>query len=117
MESVNSVRTSSAAVDDRRAHERIAGPFDGRRIGALETPVSIYDLSEGGCFINSMHEQRRGVVFTLKIDLPHVGTVTLKAETLYHKPEFGFAVRFVDVTEMDAVLLRESIAALKQHGY
>jgi hypothetical protein len=44
------------SIDDRRHYDRVAGPFDGRRVGALETPVRIYDLSEGGCFINASHE-------------------------------------------------------------
>ena len=43
-----------------RQHFRMAGPIEGRRIGAIKTPVQIYDLSPGGCFINSMHEQQLG---------------------------------------------------------
>lgn len=108
---------ATVATDDRRVHERIAGPFDGRRIGALDTPVSIYDLSEGGCFINSTHEQKPGVQFTLEIDLPFVGCVTVKAESLYDKPEFGFAARFVDVTMANSLRLKQGIEELKNGGY
>ena len=31
------------AAIDRRAHDRIAGPFDGFRVGALQTSLSIFD--------------------------------------------------------------------------
>jgi hypothetical protein len=86
-------------TEDRRGHLRVAGPFDGVRIGALETPVRIYDLSEGGCFITSFHETEKGRQFTLKIDLPFEGWITVKAETLYGKPGYGFAVRFTQVAE------------------
>ena len=100
---------TTTATDDRRCHERIAGPFDGLRVGALETPVRIYDLSRGGCFINAMHEQAPGVKFMLKIDLPGEGWIQVRAETLYHRPEYGFAVRFIEMTEETAQRLNRTI--------
>ena len=103
----------AVSLADRRAHQRVPGPFDGRRIGALVTPVNIYDLSEGGCFIISMHEQRDGVVFTLEIDLPYVGCVTVKAESIYHKPEFGFAVRFVEINTLNRLRLQEGLEEIR----
>ena len=99
----------------RREHPRVAGPFDGRRVGALETPVQLSDLSRGGCFINSMYEQRSGIALVLKIDLPHEGWITVKAETLGWRNEFGFAVRFVEVRQDAAVRLERALRAL-QHG-
>ena len=69
------------------------GPFDAWRVGFLETPVRIYDISLGGCFVHAMHEQERGVVVMLKIQLPDEGWIELKAETLYRRPGFGFGVQ------------------------
>jgi hypothetical protein len=99
---------------DRRRNDRVPGPFDGFRIGLLDTPLSIFDLSRGGCFVNSMHEQTPGVRFTMKMQLPKVGTVTLKAETLYLRSGFGFAVRFVDVDDETASLLDQALELLLQ---
>jgi len=82
---------------NRRASARAPGPFDGRRIGILETPIKIFDLSVGGCFILSMHEQQPGVMMTLRIDLPDQPTITVTAQSLYSRAEFGFAVLFVNV--------------------
>jgi len=79
----------------------------------LDTPLSIFDLSQGGCFVNSMHEQTPGVRFTMKIQLPHVGVITLKAETLYLRSGFGFAVRFVDVDDETANLLEQALERLQ----
>jgi hypothetical protein len=104
---------NSLASEERRQSERLAGPFDGMRIGVLETPVRIYDLSEGGCFINSLHDQQPGVAFRLKIDLPYAGWVHVKAETLYLKPGFGFAVRFIEMTEETETRLRLALQQLK----
>ena len=97
----------------RREHPRVAGPFDGRRVGALETPVQLSDLSRGGCFINSLYEQQPGIALVLKIDLPSEGWITVKAETLGWRNEFGFAVRFVEMREEAAVRLER---ALQQYG-
>jgi len=98
---------------DRRRNERFAGPFDGCRVGKLETPLSIFDLSRGGCFVNSMHDQTPGVRFTMNIELPRVGTINLKAETLYARSGFGFAVRFVDVDDETANLLDQALDQLQ----
>jgi PilZ domain len=91
----------------------VPGPFDGRRVGALETPVRIYDLSEGGCFITSFHDTEKGRQFTLKIDLPYEGWVTVKAETLYGKPGFGFAARFTEMTGEAQASLDRALAKLR----
>jgi hypothetical protein len=99
MDMIQSVTQTEAELRDRRKNERYHGPFDGCRIDILETPLSIFDLSRGGCFVNSIHDQTPGVRFLMKIDLPLVGWVTLKAETLYLRSGYGFAVRFVDVDD------------------
>jgi len=106
--------TTSTTTNDRRRHERVAGPFDGRRIGALETPVRIYDLSEGGCFINSLHEQHVGVAFHLEIELPYEGSIRVKAKTLYRKAGFGFAVRFIEMSEDATTRLERALQYLRE---
>ncbi|OFW17651.1 MAG: hypothetical protein A3H97_13565 [Acidobacteria bacterium RIFCSPLOWO2_02_FULL_65_29] len=102
------------ALDDRRLHDRVTGPFDGRRVNALETPVRIFDLSEGGCFVNSLHDQQPDVHFVLQIELPYEGRVTLTARTLYRKPGFGFAVCFTEVTDEGLTRLRRTVERLKR---
>jgi hypothetical protein len=94
---------------NRRVSPRAPGPFDGRRIGALETPIKIFDLSVGGCFILSMHEQQPGVTMSLKIDLPHQPTISVKAQSLYSREEFGFAVLFVNVDAGTQAKLEEAV--------
>jgi hypothetical protein len=108
-----SFSTSLVSTDDRRLHDRVSGPFDGRRVGILTTPLRIYDLSEGGCFVNSMHEQQPGIAFTLEIDVPYAGTLTFRAETIYRKPEFGFAVRFIGVSDEVATQLHDALERLR----
>ena len=117
---IDDVRThgpsESTAARDRRRHDRVTGPFDGFRVGALETPLRIFDLSRGGCFVNAMHEQKPGVSFTMKIELPYVGQITVKAVTLYRRPGFGFAMRFVDMSEESAARLEEALEQLQERA-
>jgi hypothetical protein len=101
---------------DRRQHDRIPGPFDAFRAGALETPLRIFDLSRGGCFVHAMHEQKPGVSFTMKIELPYVGPITVKAMTLYRRAGFGFAVQFVDVNQETASRLEEALEQLQERA-
>lgn len=99
------------ATDDRRSSDRIPGPFDAWRIGMLETPVRIYDIALGGCFVHAMHEQDPGVVVMLKIQLPDDQCIELKAETLYRRPGFGFGVKFIDVSEEVRARLLDALAS------
>ena len=110
------LRRNSAAelVEGRRKHKRVHGPFDGVRVGALETPVQLYDLSRGGCFINSMHQQQPGIKLVLKLDLPQEGWTTVRAETLDRRGDLGFAVRFIDLTQEAVARLDRALTAMEQ---
>jgi PilZ domain len=72
------------------------------------------DASEGGCFINSLHPlPSPGRPLVLKIDVPDEGWICLKAQVVYTKPEFGFAVSFVDVPADPAARLRRGLLRLR----
>ena len=104
--------SSAPATADRRRHRRIPGPFEGVRLGFLETPLLIYDLGVGGCFINSLHEEDEGLAIALKIYLPSEGWIELTAETLYRRPGNGYAVRFTEMDETTSQRLERSMAKL-----
>ena len=123
LEDVTPLRGTAVALEEptaelagvgalRRRHARVHGPFDGYRIGRLDTPVRIYDLSQGGCFVNAMHQQRTETRMVLRIDLPAEGTISVKAELVYVRPDFGFAVRFVEVDSDTDARLRRTVDAL-----
>lgn len=109
-------QSGATAGRDRRQHDRVPGPFDGCRVGALDTPLRIFDLSRGGCFVNAMHEQKPGIRFTMKIELPHVGEITVKAVTLYRRPGFGYAMQFVDMSDETASRLEEALEHLLERA-
>lgn len=84
-------------VISRRKFPRVPGPFDGRRAGLLPVPLRIHDLSAGGCLIEAHHEETLGRRVGLEIELPYEGWIAIDAMTIYLRPDYGFAVRFVDV--------------------
>jgi hypothetical protein len=88
---------------------RVNGPFEARRLGALELPLRIHDLSIGGCLIESYHEATVGRRIEIEMDLPGEGWVKVQAETLYLRENFGFAVKFVDVDEQTRVKLTRAV--------
>jgi hypothetical protein len=114
---LQNVTTAALAEEstNRRQHDRVRGPFDACRIGALETPLRIFDLSRGGCFVNAMHEQTPGVSFTMRLELPYVGAITLKAVTLYARAG-GFAVQFVEMNEETVGPLDRALDQLQERA-
>ncbi len=113
IQSTNQSTASAPVAHNRRRSIRLSGPFDGVRVGTLDLPVRIYDLSAGGCFVNAKHDQHPGVRFELRLQLPGEGWLKVEAETLYRRPEYGYAVRFVAIdadtsARLDAALGRLS---------
>lgn len=104
----------SASQVDLRVHRRVTGPFEGVRRGLLDVDVQIYDLSEGGCFVTSVHEQPCGAEVVLDIELPFTGTITVKGETRHGRAGYGFGVRFVDVSEESQKRLEQALTKLRR---
>ena len=71
----------------------------------------IHDVSIAGCFVDSLSEEREGRELTLEIHFPDEGLVTVKAEVVCSRPGFGFAVRFIDVSEESRACLARVVAA------
>lgn len=103
--------------NDRRKHVRILGPFDGSRPGLVDMPLHIYDLSVGGCFVNSIHQApHRGQAFLIRIDLPTGETLVAKGETAFVRPGFGYGVKFCELTEENRLRLENAIEMLTLSG-
>ena len=97
---------------DLRRNLRVAGPFDGRWVGALTVPLRIHDLSMGGCLIQAYHEQAPGRRFTLEIELPDAGWIEIEAESIYVREGYGFAARFVAMPDDTRASLEQVIRRL-----
>jgi hypothetical protein len=93
--------TEIAASDqlERRQHIRVDGPFDGCRRGVFDMPVIIHNLSESGCFVDSLHGVESGFQLTLGVQPTGEDWITMKSEVVRASPGFGFAVRFVEIPD------------------
>jgi hypothetical protein len=102
---------------ENRLDPRVSGPFEGRRVDLLSTPIRIHDLSRSGCLIQWYHEQTPGRRFTLEVELPEVGWLRFEAEPVYNRSDYGFAVKFVDVPPETMVKLDTAIELLLSKGH
>lgn len=84
--------------------------------------LRIHDLSLGGCLIESFHEAVPGRRLKIEIDLPSEGilrlnaevtSVALEAETVYNRPDYGFAVKFIDPSPAALAVLERVILRLR----
>jgi hypothetical protein len=103
------------SAENRRRDVRVLGPFDGTRPGLFDLPLQIYDLSIGGCFINSVHDApRQGQVFPIHIELPNGETVVAKGETAYVRPGFGYGVKFCQISDDHRARLHSALEEMLQ---
>jgi hypothetical protein len=101
---------------ERRRHPRVKGPFDGSWAGAAGNgSARIWDLSEGGCYIDSLNDQREGESLNVSIDLPE-GLVQAEGEIVYYVHNQGFAVRFVTVDDRSQLALKQAVDRLLAEG-
>jgi hypothetical protein len=109
-------RKAGSGGIENRLDPRVPGPFEGRRVDLLSTPLRIHDLSRSGCLIQWYHEQTPGRRFTLEVELPEAGWLRLDAEPVYNRDDYGFAVKFVDVPPETIATLDRVIDYLLSRG-
>ena len=90
---------SPGVAANRRRFFRICHSFEGRRRGILTVPIRICDLSLGGCLIESRYPERRGRRLEIDIDLPWEGWTTVDSEIMTIRPEYGYGVQFVGLSD------------------
>jgi hypothetical protein len=94
----------------KRRYVRAHGPFNGYLPGSPKTPVLIYDLNLGGGLVDFTGEPPKDSTLVLEIELPHDGSITVNAETIYREPS-GIAVRFVNLAANTAARLMRAVEA------
>jgi hypothetical protein len=73
----------------------------------------IVDLSEGGCYIDTLSEACVGELLNFKLQLPNGEWLYLTGEVAHQTPALGFGVRFVNLTEDQIEKLRSLISQLE----
>ena len=100
---------------DRRREKRfdvcLDAVWDGR---SGNFTARITDLSEGGCYIDSLNQAHEGEILNLKLQLPNGDWLELTGEVAHQTPPLGFGLRFVELSEQQLKNLRSLIAHLNR---
>lgn len=57
------------------------------------------DLSNGGCFVETLGKQTEGQAISFKLRLPSGDWLDLQGTVIYVDPNVGFGVRFTNISE------------------
>jgi hypothetical protein len=101
--------------DDRRNEKRWEVCLDAVWEGESgRYTARITDLSEGGCYIDTLSQASAGEVVNFKLRLPGDEWLFLKGEVAHLTPPLGFGVRFIELTESDLTKLRSLMNDLER---
>jgi hypothetical protein len=86
-------------MDDRRTKPRLSVRLDAMWDSSTQAhSARITDLSEGGCYLDSVGEVRRGEIVGFRVLLPDDDWLYLEGEVRHHSAN-GFGVQFVELNE------------------
>ena len=88
-------------MDERRSKPRLNVSLDAVWHGETgRQSARVTDLSEGGCYLDTVGEVMKGEIVAFRILLPDDDDwLYLEGEVRHHRPGFGFGVQFVDLNE------------------
>jgi len=86
-------------MDERRSKPRLSVSLDAiwnEDSGARQS-ARVTDLSEGGCYLDTVGEVMSGEIVAFRVLLPDQDWLYLEGEVKHHRHGFGFGVQFVDL--------------------
>ena len=87
-------------MDDRRSKPRLRVSLDAMWDSSTEAhSARVTNLSEGGCYLDSVGEVRAGEIVGFRILLPDDDWLYLEGEVRHLKAGTGFGVQFVELNE------------------
>jgi PilZ domain-containing protein len=98
-------------MSDRRTEKRLEVCLDAVWDGnSGNHRARITDLSEGGCYVDSLGEAQVGEVLNVKLQLHNGDWLELAGEVAHQMPPMGFGVRFVSLNSEQLEILRSLLA-------
>jgi len=76
----------------------------------------ITDLSEGGCYVDTLGEAQVGEILCLKLQLQNGDWLELTGEVAHQMPPLGFGIRFVNLNSKQLETLHSALADLRSSG-
>ena len=85
-------------MDERRSKPRLSVSLDAVWHGETgRQSARVTDLSEGGCYLDTVGEVMKGEIVAFRILLPGDDWLYLEGEVKHHRQGVGFGVQFVDL--------------------
>jgi PilZ domain len=102
---------------ERRAKPRLSVRLDAVWHGGEERhSARVTDLSEGGCYLDTVGEVMTGEIVAFRVLLPDDDWLYLEGEVKHHRHGFGFGVQFVDLNEEQTEKLLLLLRIAKEAG-
>ena len=86
-------------MDDRREKPRLGVNLDAVWDREGKKSARVTDLSEGGCYLDTVGEVMTGAIVAFRVLLSDGDWLYLEGEVRHHRPGLGFGVRFVDLND------------------
>ena len=100
-------------MSDRRTENRLEVCLDAIWDGnSGNYTARITDLSEGGCYVDSLGEAQVGELVKVKLQLQNGDWLEVTGAVAHQMPPMGFGIRFVDLDPEQLEKLRASLADL-----
>ena len=104
-------------MDDRRSRPRLSVHLDAVWHGGEERhSARVTDLSEGGCYLDSVGDVMLGEIVAFRVLLPDDDWLYLEGEVRHHHYGIGFGVRFVDLNEEQVEKLLRLLEIARKAG-
>lgn len=92
---------------DRRSRPRLSVSLDAMWDSSTEAhSARVTNLSEGGCYLDSVGDVRQGEIVGFRILLPEGDWLYLEGEVRHHTPKTGFGVQFAALNDEQTAKLR-----------
>jgi hypothetical protein len=96
--------------DERRQFERVRLPMEMRWEGLSGRHAArVYDLSLGGCYVETLGQVDRGERIRFEIELPSGRWLRLEGEVMYAQPNMGFGLRLLNLSGTDRDMLAQLV--------
>lgn len=104
-------------MDERRSKPRLSVSLDAVWHGEEgRQSARVTDLSEGGCYLDTVGEVMKGEIVAFRILLPDEDWLYLEGEVRHHRPGLGFGVQFVDLNDEQTEKLLMLLRLVREAG-
>lgn len=101
-------------MSDRRSEKRLDVCLDAVWDGKSGNHLArVTDLSDGGCYVDTLGEAQVGEVVVFKLQLPDGEWLELTGEVAHQTPPLGFGLRFVNLAAEQHEKLRSLLDQLQ----